>query len=86
MNPADVAPVARNARRQLDQGLTACILQADQVAALTAAYADAVTRLARIAAIVERTWTPFCDNDRDAVREALEKIEKLARLGIDTAT
>ena len=78
MNPADVAPIARYAARQLENKRVGCILQAKQVAELTDAYADALRRLAAIAAVVDRVWCPFCDNNIEATRQALHEIERLA--------
>ena len=81
MTPTDVAPIATNARRQLNAERVGCILQADQVLDLCESYADAIDRLAQIAAIVERMWVPFCDHDRDEVRKALHEIERVCKIG-----
>ena len=81
MTPTDVAPIATNARRQLNAERVGCILQADQVLDLCESYADAIDRLAQIAAIVARTWVPFCDHDREAVRESLHEIERVCKIG-----
>ena len=81
MTPTDVAPIVSYARRQLRDGRVGCILQAEQVLDLCKSYADAVAQRAQIAAIVERTWVPFCDHDRDTVRKALHEIERVCKIG-----
>ena len=88
MTPTDIAPIAANARRQLRAGLTACILQADQVAELTADYAKAVgerdaarARLAEIERIMPTLLLAWCGCDREAERELMERIVGICQTG-----
>ena len=75
MTPTDIAPIVSYARRQLRAERVGCILQAEQVAHLCEAYAEAIARLARIEAIAS-TAPPAQD-----AALALEEIERVCKIG-----
>ena len=72
MTPTDVAPIATNARRQLNAERVGCILQADQVLDLCESYADAIDRLAQIEAIVSAA--ALAEAQSEGERERMEGI------------
>ena len=80
MTPQQLEPIARHAHRQLDAGRCSCHVTAEQVAALTDAYALALERLANIATIADIALLHWCDHDRVGLREDLATIGLLAKL------
>lgn len=92
MTPDQITLIGQRAHRQVDAGRCFCHITAEETAALADGYSAAIKqrdqliaavldlddRLARIEAIVKRTWVPFCDNDRPTLWEALREIELLS--------